>query len=88
MLGPGARPEHQAGVGATIWCERVTSFSDLTFLLLPRLASVADKAWSAPRSVAWADHRTRLAAHGRLWDQDHLAFFQSSAIDWKGGARA
>jgi hexosaminidase len=45
-LGPG-RDAQVAGVEAAIWAETISGFDDLSFLLLPRLAGVADKAWSA-----------------------------------------
>jgi hexosaminidase len=80
-LGPG-RAAHVGGVEAAIWAETVSGFDDLTFLLLPRLAGVAHKAWSAPEVAGWADHRDRLARHGRLWAQDGLAYFRTSAVDW------
>ena len=60
----------------------IASFADLTFLLLPRLAGMAEKAWGPPRGATWAGHRERLAAHSRLWTQDDLMYFQSSTVDW------
>ncbi len=61
VLGPG-RAGQVAGVEAAIWCETVTDFDDLTFLLLPRLAGAAQKAWGGPRRppgpttvAAWLD---------------------------------
>jgi hexosaminidase len=81
-LGAGARPENVAGVGATVWCETVRDFDDLTFLLLPRLAGVAEKAWGAADAVRWEDHRDALARHGRLWEQDGLIFFRAETVDW------
>ncbi len=70
---PGALPEitevgaRVAGVEAAIWCETVDSFDDLAFLLLPRLAGAAEKAWT--RQVTdWPDHRARLARHAAAWD--------------------
>ena len=80
-LGPG-RAAQVAGVEAAIWAETVTGFDDLSFLLLPRLAGVAHKAWSAPRLASWPAHRDRLARHGRLWAQDDLTYFRTSAVDW------
>lgn len=32
-----------AGIEAAIWCETITNFRDLQFLLMPRLAGVAEK---------------------------------------------
>ena len=80
-LGPG-RAAQVAGVEAAIWAETISGFDDLSFLLLPRLAGVADKAWSAPESAGWAGHRDRLARHGRLWAQDGLTYFRASTVDW------
>jgi hexosaminidase len=62
-----SRAGHVAGVEAAIWAETISDFDDLCFLLLPRLAGIAQKAWSDPRSATWTDHRDRLAQHGRLW---------------------
>jgi hexosaminidase len=71
-----------AGVEAAIWCETVTDFDDLTFLLLPRLAGLAHQAWSDPENRLWGEHRDRLGHHGRLWTQDHLTYFRADTVDW------
>jgi hexosaminidase len=81
VLGPG-RAAQVAGVEAAIWAETISGFDDLSFLLLPRLAGVAYKAWSAPRLASWPAHRDRLARHGRLWAQDGLTYFRASTVDW------
>jgi hexosaminidase len=80
-LGPG-RAAHVGGVEAAIWAETISDFDDLCFLLLPRLAGVAHKAWSDPRVATCTDHLDRLAWHGRLWAQDGLTYFRTSAVDW------
>jgi hexosaminidase len=80
-LGPG-RAAQVAGVEAAIWAETISGFDDLSFLLLPRLAGVAHRAWSDPRSATWTDHRDRLARHGPLWTQDALTYFRAASVDW------
>jgi hexosaminidase len=95
-LGPG-RAAQVAGVEAAIWAETISGFDDLSFLLLPRLAGVAHRAWSAPDlagpelasgepasrvPAGWAGHRDRLARHGKLWAQDGLTYFRASTVDW------
>ena len=70
-----------AGVEAAIWTETISDFDDLTFLLLPRLPGVAHKAWSTPQT--WPEHRDRLAHHARLWAQDDLTYFRTSAVNWR-----
>jgi hexosaminidase len=52
-------------------------------MLLPRLAGIAEKGWSDAQVLSWANHRGRLAAHGRLWSQDALTYFKSSTVDWE-----
>jgi hexosaminidase len=81
VLGPG-RDAQVAGVEAVIWAETVAGFDDLSFLLLPRLPGVAHRAWSGAQAASWADHRDRLARHGRLWAQDGLIYFRTPAVDW------
>jgi hexosaminidase len=81
VLGPG-RAACVAGVEAAIWAETISDFDDLCFLLLPRLAGVAHKAWSAPQVATWSDYRDRLARHGQLWAQDGLTYFHTSTVDW------
>jgi hexosaminidase len=78
-IGPD-RAGQVAGVEAAIWAETITGFDDLSFLLLPRLPGVADKAWSAPRPAGWAAHRDRLARHGQLWAQDGLEYFRAATV--------
>ena len=51
-------------------------------ILLPRLAGLAHKAWSPAQVASWADHRDRLARHGRLWAQDDLTYFRTCTVDW------
>jgi hexosaminidase len=55
-----------AGVEAAMWGETLTSFEDLGFLLLPRLAGVAEKAWTHNRTT-WADYLTRVNTHRPIW---------------------
>jgi hexosaminidase len=82
-VGPG-RAAQVAGVEAAIWAETIRGFDDLCFLLLPRLAGIAEKAWSDPQIAAstWTDFRERLAQHGRLWSQDGLTYFRSASVTW------
>jgi hexosaminidase len=79
----GARRAGQvAGVEAAIWTETIADFDDLSFLLLPRLPGIAHKAWGEPTSADWRHHRASLARHARLWEQDDLTYFRTSAVDW------
>jgi hexosaminidase len=81
VLGPG-RAAQVAGVEAAIWAETISGFDDLSFLLLPRLAGVAHRAWGAPDPAGWPAYRDRLARHGRLWAQDGFTYFRAATVDW------
>jgi hexosaminidase len=69
-----------SGVEATIWCETITSESDLQFLLLPRLAGIGERAW-APAGSSWADFRPRLAAQRSLWRTRGYTWFDAPTIE-------
>ncbi len=69
-----------AGVEAAIWCETITSESDLQFLLLPRLPQVAETAWSPAGRVDWADQSVRLAAQAPSWDRRGWAWFKADSL--------
>ena len=68
-----------SGVEATIWCETITDESDLQFLLLPRLAGIAERAWS-PAGSTWEGYRPRLAAQRSLWATRGYTWFDPAAI--------
>lgn len=75
-------PDDQvAGVEATVFAERFKGFEDVTFLLLPRLAAVAEAAWCG-RAPEWPEYRDRLARHGRMWRQRGLAYFATTEVPW------
>ncbi|MFJ8859034.1 family 20 glycosylhydrolase [Streptomyces sp. NPDC102451] len=70
-----------AGVEATVFGESVEGLDDVTFLLLPRLPSVAAAAWTG-RAPRWDDHRARVARHARLWRQRGIGYLASAEIPW------
>lgn len=75
---PGLTVDRIAGVEAAIWCETIEGEDDVFFQLLPRLAGVAEKAWSEHRE--WDDYRARLAQQPVFWDAMGLPWFKSSVV--------
>ncbi len=71
-----------AGIEAVIWCETLASFEDLQFMLQPRLAGVAERAWVRPGPIDWTDYATRLARQRTSWRRDRWAFFRAPSVDW------
>ncbi|MET0828422.1 MAG: family 20 glycosylhydrolase [Microbacterium sp.] len=72
-----------AGVEGAVWCETVNNRDDLEFLLLPRLAGLGERAWSAA-PTDWDEYVLRLAAGSRAWDRRGWAWFRPASIDWQG----
>lgn len=71
------------GVEAAIWTETVHTIGDLFLLLVPRLAAVAEVAWSAPERRDWSDFARRLPGHALRWDLAGLTWYRSPQITWE-----
>ncbi|MFI1378025.1 family 20 glycosylhydrolase [Embleya sp. NPDC020886] len=65
---PGLPADAVLGVEGALWGETIKTIADAEYLLFPRIASVAEAAWSRPERRDWADFRTRAAAHEARWD--------------------
>ena len=70
------------GVEACLWTETVRDRDDLAALLLPRLAAVAEVAWSPGSSRDWAGFSTRLAAFAPRWTAAGLAWTRTPDVAW------
>ncbi|UZN04261.1 family 20 glycosylhydrolase [Cellulomonas sp. S1-8] len=78
----GLPPEAVIGVEAALWTETLRTLEDLTTMLLPRLAAVAEVAWSAPGRRDYDDFAARLRRHGRHWDRMGLVWHRSAQGTW------
>ena len=81
-LVPGLPAGSVVGVEAAVWTETLRSLDDLMTMLLPRLAAVAEVAWTRPEQRDWDDFRARVAAHGPVWDSRGLSWYPSPQVDW------
>ena len=71
-----------AGVEAPLWSETLGTLDDLEHMAFPRLAGVAEVAWSRADSRAWDEFRLRLGAHGARWTALGVNFQRSELIPW------
>lgn len=71
--GESIRPEQVLGLEAPLWTEHVETPERLEELTFPRLAAVAENAWTGTRD--WPDFLARLATQARLWEADGVAFY-------------
>ncbi|MBS4033536.1 MAG: beta-N-acetylhexosaminidase [Ignavibacterium sp.] len=70
------------GVEAPLWTETVLNFSDIEFMLFPRLPGIAEIGWSQAEARNWEGYKMRLANHGAYWKAIGLNFYRSPEIDW------
>ena len=72
-----------AGVEAPLWTETVESLEEADQLMFPRIAAIAEIAWSASDPTRdWNDFRERLAAQAPAWRADGIRFHPVPEIDW------
>jgi hexosaminidase len=81
-LVPGLPEDSVIGVEATVWTETLRSLDDLMTMLLPRLAAVAEVAWTPQVLRDWDDFSARVAPHGPYWDAQGLSWYPSPQVDW------
>ena len=79
---PALLPGSVAGIEAALWSETVRTRDDLFTLLLPRLAAVAEVAWSVPPRRRWPDFAVRVARLAPAWDAARLPWYRSPQVTW------
>lgn len=79
---PGLDPSAIAGVEAAIWSETTRTLRDLTTLMLPRLAAVADVAVRGSGVGRWETFRGRVAGMAEQWERLGVAWHRSPGVDW------
>jgi hexosaminidase len=84
----GIPAEAVVGVEAAVFSETLTNLTELTSMLLPRLAAVAEVAWTAPEHRDWDDFAARVAQHGAFWDHVGFAWYASPQVAWPEGPAA
>ena len=67
-----------AGVEAALWSENVRTSRELHQLLLPRLAAVAELAWSPREARSWPGFCRRLRRLTSRWDAQGLPWYRDA----------
>ncbi len=70
------------GVESALWSETTADLAAVEYLAFPRLAGIAEIAWSPPTALVWDDYRQRLAGHGPRWDVAGVNYFRSPEVPW------
>jgi hexosaminidase len=70
------------GVEAPLWSETVASMRDVEFLAMPRLAAIAEVAWSPQAARVWESFRLRLGAQAPRWTALGINFYRAPDVPW------
>jgi hexosaminidase len=70
------------GVEAPLWSETLPTLRDFEHMAFPRLAAVAEIAWSPAARRDWDGFRTRLGAQAPRWAALGINFYRSPQIGW------
>jgi hexosaminidase len=81
-LHPGVSESSLIGIEAAVWAETVTNIRELEYLAFPRLAEIAEVAWSPASRRAWEDFGKRLGAQAPRWTALGINFYRSPQVDW------
>ena len=79
---PGVPETAILGVEAPIWSETLATMDDLEYMAFPRLAGVAEVAWSPQEGRQWTEFRTRLGAQAPRWTALGINAYWSPTVDW------
>ncbi len=80
---PGLREDDLLGIEAPLWTETIATVPELEFMVFPRLAAIAEIAWSpaaAPRD--FLDFAERLATLGTHLDVLGIAYHRIAGVPW------
>ncbi|MGM0946181.1 MAG: beta-N-acetylhexosaminidase [Bacteroidota bacterium] len=71
------------GVEAPLWTETVENRVDMEYLVFPRIAALAEVAWSPGSSRNWNDFQDRIKVMGQRWDIQGIGFYKSPLVNWE-----
>lgn len=79
----GLTKEDILGVEAPLWSETVTNRADLDYLAFPRLAALAEVAWTSKAQRSWEGFATRVPIQGQRWTIQGVDFYKSPTVVWE-----
>ena len=74
-----ARPAQVLGMEACLWTERVADVRRLGFMTFPRLAAIAEDAWTPTAAKSWDGFQSRVPAFLRWLDGRGVSYFDPFA---------
>jgi hexosaminidase len=72
------------GIEAPLWTETITSMNEIEYMVFPRLAGIAEIAWSPEEGRTWDEYKARLARHASRMKAMDIDFYESKQVTWEG----
>lgn len=72
-----------SGVEAPLWTETLSTIEQVEQMAFPRLAAIAEIAWSPREGRSFADFVERLAEMGARWDTAGIHFTRVAGVSWR-----
>ena len=82
---PGVTEQNIVGIEPPIWGETVRNIAAVEYLAMPRLAALAEVAWTPQVSREWKGFSSRLAAQAPRWNYLGVNYYRSPLIPWSTG---
>jgi hexosaminidase len=79
----GLAKEDILGVEAPLWSETVTNREDINYLAFPRLAALAEVAWTKKEQRSWDSFSKRVPVQGQRWTIQGVDFYKSPKVTWE-----
>jgi len=79
----GLAKEDILGVEAPLWSETVTNRADIDYLAFPRLAALAEVAWTSTEKRSWDSFSGRIPVQGDRWTIQGVDFYKSPTVKWE-----
>ena len=80
---PGIGDAQLLGVEAPIWTETLVTMADVERMAFPRLAAIAEIAWSPAGERSFDELAPRLAAFGEHLDAARVAYYRAPGVNWR-----
>jgi hexosaminidase len=81
---PGVGDDQVLGVEAPLWSETLLTIDSIEYMAFPRLAAIAELAWSPRDENDVEDFIDRLPAFGAHLDALGIRYYRAPGVDWRG----
>lgn len=81
-VAPDVPAERVVGIEAAVFTETLRTVDDVLLMLLPRLAAIAEVAWTPAAARDWADFARRVPALAGGWDAAGHPWHRTALVAW------